>query len=114
VKFYHWVTLGIPMLCLPLLVGCGQSTVNLQQDEQHGFSAAVQLYQTNCVSCHGDGLEGDIGPSLTHVASSLTEAEIEHQIYYGGGPMPGYGSKDQAILSDQDIHTLAVWLHTKK
>lgn len=108
------VILFIPLLLLPFLSGCGQTPVDLQQDSQSGFSAAVQLYVTNCESCHGDGLEGDVGPNLTHVGSSMTESQIEHQIYYGGNPMPGYGKSQQAILTNQEIHTLAVWLSSKK
>ncbi|MCL6455025.1 MAG: c-type cytochrome [Alicyclobacillus sp.] len=94
--------------------GCGARQTTLDTDSHNGFSDAVQLFQTNCESCHGDNLQGGIGPSLQHVGSSLTLEQIEHQINVGGGPMPGYGPTNQAILTTQQIHTLAVWLSSKK
>ena len=100
--------------CLWFSTGCGTSETVLDKDAHNGFSDAVQLFQTNCMSCHGENLQGGIGPSLQHVGAKLTIEQIEHQISAGGGPMPGYGPTNQAILTEQQIQTLAKWLSTKK
>lgn len=94
--------------------GCGSKQTVLQSDQKGRFADAVKLYQSTCVSCHGDNLQGGIGPSLKHIGSQLTSEQIQHQIYNGGGPMPGYGQSQQGILSDQQIQELTEWLASKK
>lgn len=78
------------------------------------FPQAIALYQNACVTCHGANLQGGIGPNLQHVGSQLSLAQIVTQINNGGGAMPGYGPKNQAILTNQQIDELATWLATKK
>lgn len=82
----------------------------LQTDPR--FANAVRLYRANCVACHGDRLQGGVGPNLEHVGARLTEAAIARQIDKGGGPMPGYGPDQQGILTRAEIDELAAWLST--
>ncbi|SFV05632.1 c-type cytochrome [Alicyclobacillus macrosporangiidus] len=99
-----------------LCTGCGtQPGAGITNADRSGrFAEAVQLYQNGCNSCHGNDLEGGVGPSLAHVGSKLSEAEIARRIAEGGGPMPAYGPGGQAILSPSQINLLAAWLATKK
>jgi cytochrome c551 len=99
---------------LSLNTGCGHNSTNLTTDAQGTYADAVRIYQNNCISCHGDALQGGMGPSLQHVAAKLTPGQIQHQIYTGGGPMPGYGQSQQGILSDKQIETITQWLSSKK
>lgn len=108
------VYLFVFFVCIVFNTGCGTRQTILDTDSHNGFSDAVQLFQTNCESCHGDNLQGGIGPNLQHVGSKLTFEQIVRQINSGGGPMPGYGPLNQAILSEQQVQTLAKWLSTKK
>jgi cytochrome c551 len=113
-----WLPLSALLVGMVMLAfGCGQSentqNVNiLDQDRQGPYAKAVQLYEQSCESCHGANLEGDVGPNLQHIGSTLSESEIECKIAAGGGPMPAF--KSLHILSDAQIKQLAEWLATKK
>lgn len=108
--------LVLGVLCIGTAVdtGCGSKESVVQMDASGRFAQAVQLYQNNCISCHGANLQGGVGPALKAVGAKLSPAQIQHQIYNGGGPMPGYGQDQQGILSDQQIQTLTNWLSTKQ
>lgn len=97
-----------------IVVGCGNRPTILQQDATGPYANAVQIYQTDCITCHGDNLQGSIGPSLQHVGSKMSATAIAHQIDVGGGPMPGYGPDEQQILTNVQIQELTKWLSTKK
>jgi mono/diheme cytochrome c family protein len=73
-------------------------------------AAAMSLYKSNCLACHGDQLQGQIGPALTHVGASMSQDQITTQIQNGGGGMPPF----KGTLSDDQIATLAAWLAAKK
>lgn len=77
-----------------------------------GSSDAVALYTQSCLSCHGDKLQGKVGPStdLRKVGSSLTREQIAAQIANGGEHMPAFGQS----LSEAEIGILADWLAAKK
>lgn len=70
---------------------------------------AVALYAKTCAACHGQHLEGVIGPSLVGVGSRHSLAKIERIALRGKGrkkpvPMPaGLATPDEARL-------LARWL----
>ena len=51
-----------------------------------------QIYTDNCAACHGEHMEGEIGPEL--VGSAYEEAELFEIIYSGipDGGMPGFSS----------------------
>lgn len=72
----------------------------------------MALYRSNCISCHGTGLAGNMGADsdLRAVGSRLTEAQIAAQIANGGGLMPAM--KDR--LTAEEIGKLAAWLAAKQ
>ncbi len=71
---------------------------------------AMQTYQSNCLSCHGDGLQGRYGPALNEVGASMSKEEIYKKIMDGGGGMPKFDKK----LTEDQIVLLANWLAGKK
>ncbi|HET7629650.1 MAG TPA: cytochrome c [Bacillales bacterium] len=71
-------------------------------------SAAKAIYEKNCASCHGENLEGGIGPSLKAIGSKLSKEEILAQIKNGGGGMPG------GLISGEKADKVAEWLASKK
>lgn len=90
-----------------------ESTIshNWKQSEEQGkivkqveidkSSAGYKLFSQNCSSCHGQSLDGGIGPAL--VGKNLTPAIVESMATKGGGNMPPGVFKG----SDADLKTLA-------
>jgi cytochrome c551 len=66
------VALLVLTSCILLYTGCGRSQSVVQSDAHGPYAEAVHLYENGCITCHGDGLQGGIGPSLRHVGSRLT------------------------------------------
>ncbi|EGK07096.1 c-type cytochrome [Kroppenstedtia eburnea] len=70
---------------------------------------AKETYQSNCMSCHGDQLQGAQGPSLEKVGAKFSSKEIETIIQRGRGSMPA-----QVSLNPEERKNLAGWLAEKK
>jgi len=67
--------------------------VNPYADAGHGEMEDWEvLYEENCAACHGEHLEGEIGPSL--VGSHLDDKELFQIIYNGiaDGGMPSFSN----------------------
>lgn len=71
-------------------------------------SAAEGLFAQSCASCHGQNLEGGVGPDLTKVGSKLDAAGIEGVITNGQGAMPA------GLLQGDDAKAVAEWLASHK
>lgn len=115
--------LGIPVLlalvCAAALTGCGsgkgQEAGGTPADGEPTAASggnAEALYKKQCISCHGDQLQGRIGPTtnLTKVGGKLSREQIAAQIANGGNGMPGFKGK----LNETEIGTLSDWLAAKK
>lgn len=72
--------------------------------------AATAIYKSNCLSCHGDQLQGGMGPALAKVGADMSDADIHKQIANGGGGMPPF----KGTLTDEEIATVTAWLAAKK
>ena len=68
------------------------------------FDAAT-FAKHNCTSCHGQNLEGGMGPKLA--GSSKDAGEMKKIIRDGKGSMPAH---DEATISDKDLDTLVKYL----
>jgi cytochrome c551 len=71
---------------------------------------AESIYKQNCMSCHGNNMEGAIGPSLQKVGGKYNKDQIVAILTDGRGVMPSFKNK----LSSNEIISLADWLSTKK
>lgn len=72
-----------------------------------------ELYKrNNCLSCHGVGLKGRVGPetNLETVGSRLSKEQIAQQIAKGSRNMPAY----EKVIKPEEIDMLAEWLSTQK
>jgi len=61
-----------------LFMGCQQQN-ETKQDPQQDQDVALepeQTYQNNCASCHGQSLEGGLGPALDKIGSKMSKEEI--------------------------------------
>jgi mono/diheme cytochrome c family protein len=66
------------------------------------------LYKKSCIACHGNNLEGGVGPKLQNIGLKLSVDQIKNQIINGRGGMPA------GILKGDDAQKVAVWLAEHK
>lgn len=71
-------------------------------------AAAEGVYKQSCASCHGQNLEGGVGPNLTDVGSRLDAAAIEGIITNGQNAMPA------GLIQGDDAKAVSEWLAEKK
>ena len=93
--------------------GSSNSTSNENAGESSGeydATAAEATYQKNCLSCHGENLQGKVGPKISDIGSRLSKDEILAVIQNGQGQMPG-----NILRGDTDQEeNLAGWLADMK
>ncbi|MFB9274350.1 c-type cytochrome [Cohnella cellulosilytica] len=68
--------------------------------------ASMQIYQSLCISCHGDRLQGAVGPELAHVGSAMTKEQLYKTIKEGRRGMPAFEKR----LTEDELATIATWL----
>lgn len=119
---WHMVTytVAVMLLASAVLTGCGakNGSSGSGPDAAAGQTAAVAgvnaeaLYKKHCLSCHGDQLQGRVGPgtNLTKVGGKLSREQLIAQIANGGNGMPGFKNS----LDETEIGSLADWLSAKK
>ncbi|UTH12970.1 c-type cytochrome [Macrococcus equipercicus] len=66
---------------------------------------AASFAKDNCTSCHGQNLEGAMGPKLT--GNKKPADEMKKIIRNGKGPMPAH---DESVIADKDLDTLVKYL----
>ncbi|PFR26117.1 cytochrome C [Bacillus cereus] len=71
-------------------------------------SKPEDIVKQSCASCHGDQLQGAVGPNLQKVGGKLSKDEIKEVIVKGKGNMP-----PNLIPVDQ-ASKVADWLAKKK
>lgn len=92
--------------------GGGDESADPPADSGDGDTATIdaeQVVQQNCISCHGENLEGQGNfPALNDVGSRLSEEEIAGVIENGQGAMPA------GIIKGEEAAAVAKWLSEKK
>jgi len=73
-------------------------------------ASAETLVKASCITCHGDQLQGGVGPNLEKIGSEMTPEEIYSLVSKGKGIMPAFKGK----LKDEEIANVAQWLAAKK
>ena len=69
---------------------------------------AEEVVNQSCISCHGQNLEGGMGPALNDVGGRLSEDEIHDIIANGKGQMPG------GLISGEDLDAVVQYLSEQK
>lgn len=68
-----------------------------------------EIVMKSCVSCHGNELQGSVGPALNDVGSRRTEAEIL-DIINNGTP----NGMPKGLITGADAEAAAKWLAAQK
>jgi cytochrome c550 len=71
---------------------------------------AQATIKANCISCHGDQLQGNVGPNLQKIGTTLSSDQLYGIIKKGKGQMPTFQDK----LKDEEIANVALWLAEQK
>lgn len=103
------------LLALSLLVGCASQSAT---HDGHGSTSAssekvaktnaLDTYRQSCAGCHGQNLEGSVGPNLQKIGSKLNEKQILEVITKGRGQMPS------GLVTGEEAKSLAAWLASQK
>ncbi|RSL30788.1 cytochrome c [Salibacterium salarium] len=64
--------------------------------------AAEESYDSNCLQCHGENLEGKNGPELS--GNDLSQDEVLTMIENGGSGMPA------GIIEGDEAENVAAWI----
>lgn len=86
-----------------------ESTMSDDSSKTETAVDAEKIFANNCASCHGNNLEGNVGPNLTKVGSKYSSEEIQEIIKNGKGQMPA-----GLLKEDEEIVAVADWLADKK
>jgi cytochrome c551 len=89
------------------LSACGSSNDNTSKNNTASASGE-EVFKQSCVSCHGDQLQGVIGPNLQHVGAKYSEKDITNILAQGRGSMP------PKVVEGADAQAVAKWLASKK
>lgn len=119
--FTRFIPIVAGIALLGLLAGCGgeanssneSSSGNAKKSAAlEGPEEVVTLYKNNCMQCHGNEMQGMMGPesNLQKIGSKLTKEEIANTIENGGKLMPAQGGR----LEKEEIEKIADWLASKK
>ncbi|MCM3117227.1 cytochrome c [Neobacillus sp. MER 74] len=74
-----WVAV---VLALILVTGCSSTKSSTAMDGE-------EIYKESCAACHGDTLQGAVGPGLTNMKGKYSEAEVLNIVNEGTKKMPG-------------------------
>ncbi|HHY72984.1 MAG TPA: cytochrome c [Bacillus bacterium] len=66
------------------------------------------MVKASCASCHGQNLEGGVGPALADVGSRLSAGDIENIINNGQNAMPA------GLVDAEKASAIAAWLAEQK
>lgn len=98
---------------LLLLTACGGAADDAAAPPIKGIEAEQEvssLLKAHCMTCHGNDLQGLVGPSLQAIGSSMSKEEIYAVVAEGAKGMPAFKSR----LDEQQLDALAEWLASQK
>ncbi|WP_053367167.1 cytochrome c550 [Bacillus sp. FJAT-27245] len=116
IPFILIMVMGIGLIFLLSFKGLGDMKEIAEGDKKGGgektevAAKPEELYKsTGCINCHGENLEGGMGPKLDDVGSRLDEAGIKDILVNGTtGGMPA------GLVKGAEADAMAKWLAEKK
>lgn len=107
IPFLLILLMGVGLIFFMSAHGANKSEDGAEGDKaktEEKFDAAT-FAKDNCTSCHGQNLEGAMGPKLA--GNSKPAATLKKTIREGKGSMPAH---DESKISDKDLDTLVKYL----
>lgn len=94
-----------------------QATIETAEFKEDNVAEGQELFKTNCVSCHGEGGRGGIGPNLTdNFWINQPEKKLFKNVFHmawNGSPnnpsMRGFGKNGE--LTGNDIEKIAAYVY---
>ncbi|AFY70332.1 cytochrome c class I [Thalassoporum mexicanum PCC 7367] len=84
----------IALLVYPQADDYTKEVLQLTGDPAKGRS----IFVMNCIACHGEWADGDVGPSLRNVSERLSSRRLIHQVVSGETPpMPQFQPDPEAM-----------------
>lgn len=84
-------------LMLLVLTGCSSDKTSTAMDGE-------SIYKESCSACHGDKLQGAVGPAIVDMKSKHSEADVLKIINEGTKKMPGN------LLDEEKSGIVTKWL----
>ncbi|MBG9913024.1 cytochrome C' [Bacillus xiamenensis] len=94
-----------------VLAACGGNSSSSDKEGSKSastVSSGEEVYQQNCIGCHGKDLSGGGGPSLKEVGKKYNESQIAEIAQNGKGSMPS------GMVDEKQAKQVAKWLAEKK
>lgn len=112
IPFALIAVLGIACMFIFSFEGLYKSK-ELAEGEKNGGKQAQaatpeEIVKQSCTSCHGEQLQGAVGPNLQKIGGKLSKDEIQEIIVNGKGNMPG------GMVPAEQASEVAEWLAKKK
>lgn len=82
-------------------------------DQQEMLLQGAQLYEENCLACHGENGMGRVGATLSKDWPSIRpDMAVENTIRVGvpGSVMPAWGMENGGPLTDEEIDSLVLYI----
>jgi len=73
----------------------GPPKIDLSEDQ---IARVQSFYASTCQTCHGENMQGGIGPALVNAGQYIFYSEFKDVIIYGKGQMPGFTHVDEETI----------------
>ncbi|MFC0270033.1 cytochrome c550 [Metabacillus herbersteinensis] len=109
IPFALIAVVGIGLMFLFSFKGLGDHEELAKGDEEPkqedvANASPEEIYQQNCISCHGQAYEGGAGPSLIGVGDKKSADEIKVTLQNGQGIMPA------GLVPEDKLDEMAEWV----
>ncbi|QQK75838.1 cytochrome c [Salicibibacter cibarius] len=94
---------GISLMLILSFVGLGEPAEEEEGEEngeEESVDAGAEIYEENCLSCHGENMEGDSGPEIEGQGVDEVMTAIEE----------GPGSMPEGLVSGEDAEAVAEYV----
>lgn len=106
------MVLGIGLMFMLSFKGLGDAKKVAEGDKEGGAGEKTEqtaatpeeIYQANCLGCHGGSYEGGMGPALKGVGDKKSEDEIKTIIKDGKNAMP------DGLVPEEKLDEMTKWL----